>query len=190
MAKADVTQIAGYDDMTPEQKVAALEAYEFDDNAVALAKAQAAVTKANAEAAEWKRKHNLLLSEEDQTKAAAYEEKEAMAKRIAELETKEVISSYKEHFMEAGYDAALALDTATALAENDVAKVFANQKKFLESHDKAYKAQLMGGSNLDPASGNTGDATGAYEKLLAEAKEKGDPTAIAYYTRILQQSKK
>jgi len=190
MAKADVTKIDGYESMTPEQKVAALEQYEFDDKSKELEKAQNAVSKANSEAAEWKRKHNLLLSDEEQKKAAADEEKEQMAKRIAELEKREVENSYKSHYIGLGYDAELAASTAKALVDTDMETVFANQKKFLEAHDKTYKAQLMTGADLTPASGSASvDATASYEKLLEQAKENGDGTAIAYYTRVIQQSK-
>ena len=33
MAKIDITKIEGYDIMTAEQKLAALEAFEYEDNA-------------------------------------------------------------------------------------------------------------------------------------------------------------
>ena len=64
MAKIDTSKIEGYADMTPEQKLAALEGYEYEDNAAELEKQKNALSKANSEAAEWKHKHNALLSEE------------------------------------------------------------------------------------------------------------------------------
>lgn len=190
MAKADVTQIEGYESMTPEQKVAALENYEFNDHAKELEKAQSAISKANSEAAEWKRKHNALLSEDEQKKAAADEEKEAMAKRIAELERDKVESSFKAHFLELGYEAELAANSAKALVENDTKSLFEAQKKFLEAHDKAYKAQLMTSGDLKPAAGNTAGDLASYEKLLAEAKEKNDLSAMARYTRLIEMEKR
>lgn len=38
MAKIDITKIEGYDKMTPEEKLAALEAFEYEDNSSELEK--------------------------------------------------------------------------------------------------------------------------------------------------------
>ena len=72
MAKIDTSRIAGYADMSLEDKLKALEAFEYNDNASELEKQKAAVSKANSEAAEWKRKHNALLSEDEQKKQQQY----------------------------------------------------------------------------------------------------------------------
>ena len=61
MAKIDTSKITGYAEMSAEDKLKALEAFEYEDNAAELEKQKAAVSKANSEAAEWKRKHNALL---------------------------------------------------------------------------------------------------------------------------------
>ena len=71
MAKIDTSKIAGYAEMTPEQKLAALEGFEYEDNLAELEKQKNAVSKANSEAAEWKRKHNALLSEDEKKKQAS-----------------------------------------------------------------------------------------------------------------------
>ena len=68
MAKIDTSKIEGYANMTPEQKLAALEGFEYEDNSAELEKQKNALSKANSEAAEWKRKHNALLSEEEKKK--------------------------------------------------------------------------------------------------------------------------
>ena len=34
MAKIDITKIEGYDKMTPEEKLAALEAFEYEDTSI------------------------------------------------------------------------------------------------------------------------------------------------------------
>ena len=68
MAKIDVSKIEGYDTMTPEEKLAALESFEYEDNATELERYKNAVTKANSEAADWKKKHNALLTAEDKAK--------------------------------------------------------------------------------------------------------------------------
>lgn len=165
MAKIDTSKIAGYADMTPEQKIAALEAVEYEDNAAELERYKNAVSKANSEAAEWKKKHNALLSEEDKKKQANEEELTTLRKKVEEMEKEKLVSGHKAQYLALGYDEALATETAQAMADGDTAKVFANQKKFLESHDKAYKAQLMGKTPTPPAGGNGDGVAMTLEKL-------------------------
>lgn len=189
MARIDTTKIEGYGDMTPEQKVAALEAVEYTDNASEVERLKNAVSKANSEAADWKKKHNALLSEEEQKKQAENEELTTLRKRVEEMERERVVSGNKAQLIALGYDDALATATATAMAEGDTATVFANQKKFLESHDKAFKAQLMGATSTPPAGSSSGGGTADYAKLIADAQARGDFSAVAYYTRLSQEEK-
>ena len=189
MARIDTTKIEGYGDMTPEQKVAALEAVEYTDNASEVERLKNAVSKANSEAADWKKKHNALLSEEEQKKQAENEELTTLRKRVEEMERERVVSGNKAQLLALGYDEALATATATAMAEGDTAAVFANQKKFLESHDKAFKAQLMGATSTPPAGSASSGGTADYSKLIADAQARGDFSAVAYYTRLSQEEK-
>ena len=55
MAKIDTSKIEGYADMSAEDKLKALEAFEYEDNAAELERQKNALSKANSEAAEWKR---------------------------------------------------------------------------------------------------------------------------------------
>ena len=189
MAKVDTSTISGYEEMTPEQKIAALEGYEYEDHAAELQKAQNAISKANSEAAEYKRKLTSMLSDEEQKKQSADEEKAALVAKVAELEKAAKVESFKSRLIEDGYAAELALDSAKAMVEGDFDKVFANQKKFLESHDKDYKSKLMTGSDLTPAAGAPVGDSAKLEKLLADAMEKNDMSAATYYTRLIQQNK-
>lgn len=143
MAKIDITKIEGYDKMTPEEKLAALEAFEYEDNFSELEKYKNAASKANSEAAEWRKKHNALLSEEEQKKQANEEELTTLRAKVEAMEKEKLIAGHKAQFLAIGYDEALADATAKALADGDTAKVFANQKKFLETHDKTLKADLL-----------------------------------------------
>ena len=146
MAKLDTTLIEGYDNMTPEQKVAALESLEYEDHAAELEKTKNALTKANGDAAEWKRKHNALLTEDELKRQKEAEERQSIMDELNTLRAEKLISGYKASYMANGYDEALAEQTARALAAGEMDTVFANQKTFQEAHDKALKAQLMGGT--------------------------------------------
>nr|DAE04982.1 MAG TPA: hypothetical protein [Siphoviridae sp. ctO0R2] len=93
MAKIDITKIEGYDKMTPEEKLAALEAFEYEDNSFELEKYKNAASKANSEAAEWRKKHNALLSEEEQKKQANEEELTTLRAKVEAMETRRRLSS-------------------------------------------------------------------------------------------------
>lgn len=153
MAKIDVTKIEGFNNMSPEEKITALTEFEYEDNLSELDKYKNAASKANSEAAEWKRKHNALLSDEEKKKNAENEELTSLREKVAEMEKKELITSHKSQYLAMGYDDALAEATAMALVEGDTAKVFANQRKFLETHDKNFKAELLKDTPTPPAGG-------------------------------------
>ena len=136
MAKIDITKIEGYDTMTAEEKLAVLEAFEYEDNSAELERYKNAVSKANSEAAEWKKKHNAQLTADDKEKQEREEELANLRTEIGELRKERAVTSYKAKFLGLGYDEALAEDTAKALAEGDMDKVFVNQKKHNENREK------------------------------------------------------
>lgn len=158
MAKIDVTLIEGYETMSAEEKLAALESYEYDDHSAEIAdldKYKDAMTKANHEAAEYKKQLKTL---QDQQKTGSSKADDTIAKlqeQIAELTRQNTISSYTAQFTALGYDKDLAEATAIATADGDVATVFENQKKFLEAHDKDIKADILK-QTPKPGQGGTG----------------------------------
>lgn len=191
MAKIDTSKIEGYANMTPEQKLAALEGFEYEDNAAELEKQKNALSKANSEAAEWKRKHNALLSEEEKKKQEDADKLAQMEQELADLRKGKTVSEYKAEFVAQGYDEALAEETAKALADGDSAKVFANQSKFLEEYAKKVKADAIKKTPKPGAGAGSGSGTeGAvdYGKKIEEAQKNGDITAVAYYTRLKAQA--
>ncbi|MCH5203128.1 MAG: hypothetical protein J1F03_00185 [Oscillospiraceae bacterium] len=188
MAKIDVSTIEGYEKMTAEQKVAALEAFETPAPDYSGYVKKDVFDKTASDLAEWKKKHNALLSEEERNKQANEEELNNLRKKVEEMEKDKLVSGHKAQFLALGYDEALADETAKAMANGDTATVFANQKKFLESHDKAYKAQLMGQTPTPPA-GSPANGGTDYKKLIEDARARGDVSAEAYYIRLNEQEK-
>lgn len=186
MPKIDTSKIEGYADMTPEQKLAALEGYEYEDHSEELERQKAAVTKANGEAAEWKRKHTALLSEDEKKKQEDADKLASMEKELAELRKGKVVSDYKAKFVAQGYSEELADETAKALADGDMTKVFANQQKFLADYAKGVKAEALKGTPKPPAGGSSTDVD--FAKKIEEAQKSGDLTAVAYYTRLQAQA--
>jgi hypothetical protein len=150
MAKIDVTKIEGYENMTPEEKLAILEGFEYEDNSAELERYKKAVTKANSEAAEFKKKYNERLTAEEQDKIEKDEELNNLRSEIAELKKKDAITTHKSKFLGLGYDEALAEATAIALTEGDMDSFFANQKKHNETREKTIKADLLKNTPTPP----------------------------------------
>lgn len=181
----DVSKIEGYESMSAEDKVKALEAFEYEDNATELEKLKNAVSKSNADAKSWKDKYNAKLSDEDKQKEALEEAKAAEAQKFADLESKyqELLkqSTLKEHTISLnglGFDDKLAADTAAAIVDGDAAKLFKNMKTFLEGFRKSVEKELMdknpgvngnGGQNKEEADKAVEFAKG----LLGSKKETG-----------------
>lgn len=189
MAKIDITKIEGYDEMTPEEKLAALEAFEYEDNSSELEKYKSAASKANSEAAEWRKKHNALLSEEGRKKQENEEELTNLRQKVEALEQEKLIANHKASLLALGYSEKLAEDTAKAFASNDAQGVLAGQKAFIEEQRRAIKEELYR-TTPTPPSGQTGSRSATdYSKLINEAQGRGDYAAAAYYTRLSEQDK-
>lgn len=185
MAKIDTSKIKGYAEMSLDDKLKALEAFEYEDNAAELEKQKAAVSKANSEAAAWKKKHNELLSEDEQQKQQQAEDIAAMQKELDELRRDKTVSQFTAKFIAQGYDEKLAADTAKAMADGDTDKVFANQQTFLEAYAKQLKASAIQGTPK-PAAG-AGSNGADFSKKAADAQSTGNFAEAAYYTRLMNQ---
>ena len=170
MAKIDVALINGYADMSAEDKVKALEAFEYNDNSAELENLKNLNTKANSEAKSWKDKYNSTLSEAEKKANEEKDRFEQMETELNALRKEKLISEHTAEYVGLGYSKELAADTAAALAEGNMTKVFANQKAFQEIHDKAYKAQLLG-ETPPPAGGNGGTAI-TKEKLRSMSPQE------------------
>ena len=144
--KIDVAQITDYDSLSLEEKVAALENFEYDDHSDAVAdleKHKEATNKATHEAAELKKQLKALQDQQKTGNNKADETIARLQEQVNELTRQNTISSYTAQFVALGYDSELAAATAIATADGDVATVFENQRKFLEQHDKDTKANIL-----------------------------------------------
>lgn len=148
--KINTASIEGYAEMTAEEKLAALESYEYDDKSnelntlnKELGRYKEAITKANSEAKQWKDKHNALLSDEEKAKEKAAEEYEAMQSELKTLKQEKQISDFAGQYISLGYDKELALETATAQANGDFQKMMQNHSTFLASQMKVMQEQAL-----------------------------------------------
>ena len=171
--KIDVTKISGYESMTAEEKLKALEEYNLPDPDYTGYVRKEVFDKTASEAAEWKRKHNALLSEEEQAKIAREEELNNLRNSVAQMTREKQIAQYKAEYIAMGYSDQLATKSAEAAADGDTATVFANQKAFIEAHDQALRAGLLQ-STPTPPGGTGGSTVWTKDKIMAikDARER------------------
>lgn len=187
--KINTGAIEGYSEMTAEQKLAALEAFEYDDNSAELERMKNAVSKANSEAADWKKKHNALLSEDEQKKQKDAEAIEEMKSELEKLRKDKTVSDYTAKYIAIGYDKDLAAETAQAMADLDMAKVFANGEKHRQALEKKIKEDLINGTHKPAGAGGDDkkvDSAIEKAKALAKAKNGGEKS----YNDIMSKYKK
>lgn len=177
----DTTKIEGYEKMSDAEKIAALEAYEFDTTGLV---SKATLDKATADAAEWKRKYNSTLSEAEQARLAAEEARKATETRLAELERKDKISTTKDQYIASGFKPELALATAEAFVDGKMDVVLANVTKHAADAAKAATDAALHQTPPPPASGNGNPGSVNYDDRIAKAMEAGNMAEAAYYERL------
>lgn len=155
MAKIDVSQISGYDAMTAEEKLAALEGLEIPDPDYTGWVKKDLLDKATSEAAGYKKSLRERMSEEEAAKAKHDEEMASIKSELEQLRAEKVIRENAAKFLELGYDSKLAHATATAMAEGEMDTVFKNHAKFLADREKALKAELLKSTPTPPAGDGT-----------------------------------
>ena len=172
-------RIAGYAEMSAEDKLKALEALEEADNSAELERMKNAVSKANSEAAAWKKKHNELLSEEERKKQEQADHLAQVEKELADLRKEKTVSEYAAKFLGMGYEESLAKETALAMADGDTEKVFANQVKFNDALKKAAIADKLK-STPRPGVGSDGGTVMTLKKLRTLSDEEYEKFATEY----------
>ena len=172
-------RIAGYAEMSAEDKLKALEALEEADNSAELERMKNAVSKANSEAAAWKKKHNELLGEEERKKQEQADHLAQVEKELADLRREKTISEYAAKFLGMGYEESLAKETAQAMADGDTEKVFANQVKFNDALKKAAIADKLK-STPRPGAGSDGGTVMTLKKLRTLSDEEYEKFATEH----------
>ena len=172
MAKIDISKIEGYETMTAEEKLAALESFEMPDADYTGWVKKEALDKATSEAANFKKQLRERMTEDEAAKAKAAED---MASVMAELETlkaEKAVSEYTAQFMGIGYDEALAKATAQAVQKGDMTAMFKNHAKFVAEQEKKLKADLLKSTPTPPAGdGDKGITKEAFQKMTLTEKQ-------------------
>lgn len=139
----DTSKIEGYADMSPEEKVQALENFELPKDDAETIKLRNALNKASSEASEWKRQFREKQTEEERAKAEQLERDKAIQEELEMLRNEKAISNYQASYLSLGYDEELARATAEAMVKGDTSTIFANQRIFNEKKEAEFKANIM-----------------------------------------------
>ena len=143
MAKIDVSKIEGYAEMSAEDKLKALEAYDVPDPDMSGFVSKEQFDKTASELAAKKKELRDKLTDDEAAKQKEQEERESMQKELDALRRESVVSKNKARLIALGYEEALADETAEAMADGKIEKVFANQKKHLEAFEKRVRAEAL-----------------------------------------------
>lgn len=163
-------QIENYESMTPEEKVAALEAYEPDMSGHV---AKAIFDKTASELAAAKKALREKQTDEEAKEAERAAKDAAIMAELEALRHEKQVGTYVTAYMAMGYDEKLAKTTAEAMAKGDTETVFKNQKIHLENREKALRTELLM-QTPDPAPGaaDSGIKKAEFMKLSLDDKQK------------------
>jgi hypothetical protein len=144
--KIDPSRIEGFDNLSADEKVAALLNQEIEveqTEPADVTKLKTSLSKANSEAAEYKRQLREKQSEAERAEAERAEKEQMMQEKLAAYETRERIASYKAQLMTAGIDPNTADLMAKSLPEGVTDEYFAATKAFLEAQKQALLSESL-----------------------------------------------
>jgi len=176
------------DGMTLEEVTGALAKITMPkDQSAEIEKLKASLTKANGEAADWRRQFEATQSDEAKKKLQDEEEKKKLLDQIAELQKAQTTANYKNSYLAMGYEEKLAEEAAKAMTEGDTAKVFEIQKKHQAAVEERVKKDLLkkAGRPVGDDGGNDGETEAErIAKQIGKLKADSDKAAadvMKYY---------
>ena len=143
MANIDTSKIEGYEEMTPEDKVKALESFNLPDPDYSGYIKKDTFDKTASELAQVKKDLKARMTEEEVKAQAAAEELAKYKTEADTLRREKNIANNKAQFIAAGYTEELAQASAEALENGDFATVFKNQNAVIENVKKIAKGEAM-----------------------------------------------
>lgn len=115
---------------------------EKPDNAE-VEKLKTLLSKANGEAAEYKRQLRLKQTEQERAEAERAEQEQAMRDELATLRKEKAVSDYTAKCVSLKMDADLAAQTANALADGNIDAVFDCLKSFVEATETRLNNEML-----------------------------------------------
>lgn len=154
----DLLKDAYKEGMTVEEIESALEGIELPtDNSAELERLKTLLSKSNSEAADYKKQLKEKMTADEIKAKEDAERQEKLQKDYDELVKKVAVSENKAKLLALGYDDTLANETAEAMANGELDKVFANQKKHLEAMEKKVRSEIL--KDTPKPNGGNGNTT-------------------------------
>ena len=140
----DLLKDAYKEGMSVEDIEKALEGIELPtDNSAEIERLRNALSKSNSEAADYKKQLRDKMSDDERKAKEDAEKMDDLQSKYDALLKESTISKNKARLLGLGYDDALATEVAEAMAEGDNERVFAAQKKHLDSVEKKIRADVL-----------------------------------------------
>lgn len=146
MSKINTDAITGFADMSAEEKLDALLNYEFEapkQDTAEVEKLKASLSKANSEAAEWKRALREKQTEAERVEAERAEREAQKDALLKQLQDERRVTVYKSRFMEAGVDPATADVMAKSLPDGVGDEYFDAYKSFIDTRTKEIESAVL-----------------------------------------------
>ena len=168
----DLLKDAYKEGMSVEDIEAALAGIDLPtDNSAEIERLKAALSKSNSEAADYKKQLREKMSEDERKAKEDAEKQEKLQSDYDALLRKVTISENKARLLALGYEDALAGEVAEAMADGDTEKVFAAQKKHLDSVEKKVREEVL--KDTPKPTGGSGKGKSAEDILkIADAAER------------------
>lgn len=164
----DITKLEGYKpELTAEEKLALVERYEPDYTGFVK---KETFDKTASDLAETKRQLKARMTEDEQKEAERAAADEQIRVELETLRKEKTVSESKSRFLGLGYDETLAAETAQALAEGDMDKVFSNQAIHLENIKKAASAESLA-NDPNPPAGRGGSPDNAEKQEINKLRQ-------------------
>ena len=140
----DLLKDAYKEGMSVEDIEKALESIEMpNDGSAEIERLRNALSKSNSEAADYKKQLREKMSAEEQKAKDDADKFNDLQSKYDALLRESDISKNKARLLALGYDDALATEVAEAMVEGDTDKVFAAQKKHLDSVGKKIREEVL-----------------------------------------------
>ena len=176
MAKIDTSKIEGYENMTDEEKVKALEAYTIADPDFSGYVKKDVFDKTASDLAKAKKDLKDRMTEEEVKKAEAEAELQKYKEQAQSLQREKTIAENKAKFVSLGYSDDLAQETAEAMEKGDYATVFKNQQTVIENVKKIAKGEAM--ASTPPPNGRATDGSKTITKEQFDKMSLGEMTDL------------
>ena len=164
MKLKDLLKDAYQEGMSVEDITKALEDIELpSDNSDELERLKNALSKSNSEAADYKRQLKEKMSAEELKAKEDAEKWEQIEKERDALLREKNVSLNKAKLLGLGYEEGLADETAEAMVNGELDKVFANQKKHLDNLEKKIRSEIL--KDTPKPDGGSSSETMTKEKL-------------------------